>query len=192
MGDESVEGFGSGGLVYDIDAVDPMAELVERGQVSRSDVRQIGEMMHAMVQLRDVEEALAAASREFMRLNQTDMRTVHFLIACRNRGVLPTASALAEHLNVSTASTTKILDRLEKKGHITREQHPTDRRAMAIRLSDSTRQAAMYSVGKSQAQRFKAAARLTSDERQTVIRFLSETTNDLRASLPTDDQPWAT
>jgi DNA-binding MarR family transcriptional regulator len=122
-----------------------------------------------------------------MRLNRTDMRTLHFLIASAHRGEVVTPSAIASHLGISTASTTKLLDRLERGGHITRESHPSDRRALVIRVTSETHQAAMSTVGRQQARRFNAAARLTPHEREVVIRFLT----DMADELSLTHAPWA-
>lgn len=44
---------------------------------------------------------------------------------------------LAQHLDVSTAAVTGILDRLEKHGHVQRSPHPNDRRRLALAVTDS-------------------------------------------------------
>lgn len=43
---------------------------------------------------------------------------------------------LADELDISTASTTKLLDRLERSGHLTRVPHPADRRSVTIQATD--------------------------------------------------------
>lgn len=169
--------------LYDLDATDPLSELVSRDHVSREDIVQIGRLMGAMADLRRAEEALALAGREYMQLGTTDMKAVQFLIVSANKGGAPTASALSAHLGISNASVTKLLDRLERGGHIERLAHPTDRRSRTIRLSEQTKAAAMASMGRAQAQRFHAAASLTADEREVVTRFLQHTADDLRDAL---------
>ena len=82
--------------------------------------------MAAMAALRQAEEKLSEASLRYMKLNRTDMRALHFLIVAENRKQIVTPSAIAEHLGISTASTTKLLDRLERGDHILRHTHPTD------------------------------------------------------------------
>lgn len=74
---------------------------------------------------------------------------------------------------------TKLLNRLEKGGHIVREVHPFDRRAFAIEVTPSTRTSAMQTVGKQHAKRFQSAARLTPEEREVVIRFFEDMTQEL-------------
>lgn len=173
--------------LYDVESSDPRSTLIDRSGVDPEDLRQIAKVMGALGELRDAEQKLSLASRRYMRLNDTDMRALHYLIVSENRDATATPGAIAAHLGISTASTTKLLDRLEKGGHIRRAPHPTDRRALAISITASTRQAAMETVGKQQAKRFYSAARLTPDERDVVIRFLS----DMAQEIAIRDEPWA-
>ncbi|WP_096713827.1 MarR family winged helix-turn-helix transcriptional regulator [Microbacterium sp. SZ1] len=184
-------GFSSDGLahaaIYDVEASDPRSSLIDRSGVAPEDLRQIAALMGAIGELRDAEQKLSLASRRYMRLNDTDMRALHYLIVCANKGVTATPGGIATHLGISTASTTKLLDRLERGGHIRRAPHPTDRRALAITITPETRQAAMDTVGAQQAKRFYSAARLTRDERDVVIRFLADMTQEITLR----DEPWA-
>lgn len=168
--------------VYDVAANDPEGQLVDVAAVGPEDLAQISELMQAMGALREVEERMNAAAREYMRLGATDMRALHLLIVNANRGVVTTPGMIASHLDITTASTTKLLDRLERGGHILRSPHPTDGRALAIRISPHTREVATQTVGRQQARRFHAAARLTRDERGVVIRFLRDTAAELSAA----------
>ncbi|QGF25145.1 MarR family transcriptional regulator [Raineyella fluvialis] len=135
--------------------------------------------MQALGALRDEEDRFGRASEEYMKLGRTDMRALHFLIVTENLGRVVTAAALAAHLHITSASTTKLLDRLERAGHITRSPHPSDRRALAIRVTPRTRGVATATVGAYQARRFRAAARLTPAEREVVTRFLRDMTDEL-------------
>lgn len=192
----SVEAASTGGApdglshaaIYDVEASDPRSALIDRSGVPPEDLRQIAALMEALASLRDAEQRLSQASRRYMRLNDTDMRALHYLIVCANRGLVATPSGIAHHLGISTAATTKLLDRLEKGGHTTRAPHPTDRRALAITITPETRHAAMETVGRQQAKRFYAAARLTRAERETVIRFLADMTEEITLR----DEAWLT
>lgn len=167
--------------LYHLATSDPDGRLIDRSGIAEEDVQQIGELMTALARLRDAERALNDASLEYMKLNRNDMRALHYLIASTNRGKVATPGAIAAHLGISTASTTKLLDRLAAGGHITREPHPTDRRALAITITPATHEAALQTVGRQQSKRFHAAARLTRGERDAVIRFLNDMTNEITA-----------
>lgn len=175
------------GSLYDIEASDPAGELVDRAGVPAEDLAQIARVMQALSDLRAAEQVLAEASQRYMRLSLQDMRAIHYLIVARNRGAVITPGMLTAHLRISAASTTKLLNRLERGGHVTRHVHPTDRRAFAIEVAPETEAAAMRSIGRQQAKRFNAAARLSPDERESVIRFL----HDMTEELSLDGVAWA-
>lgn len=176
----------SSSRLYDLDSNDPLRQLVDRSGLTDADLNQINQLMAALGRLNDAEQRLSDASLKYMKLNPSDMRALHYLIVCANSGVIATPGAIAAHLHISTASTTKLLDRLERAGHVTREPHPSDRRALAIAVTDETRDAAMRTVGRQHARRFLAAARLTSAERDTVMRFL----DDMAAEISVDNTTW--
>lgn len=173
--------------IYDVNAADPKSQLIDRSTMAAADVAHIGELMAALGRLRTAEQQLSDASLKYMKLNQSDMRALHYLIVTANTETIATPGAIASHLKISTASTTKLLDRLENAGHITRSPHPSDRRALAISITAKTRQAAMDTVGRQQAKRFHAAARLSAAERDVVIRFLDDMTQEISLT----DEAWA-
>ncbi len=165
--------------VYSVESNDPDGVLVDRSGLSEGDVAQINRLMGAMGRLRQADDRLSDASTRYMKLNKTDMRALHFLIVCQNRGELTTPGDIAAHLGITTASTTKLLDRLARAGHITREPHPSDRRALVVRITAETRRIATDTVGRQQSRRFGVAARRTPEEREVVISFLEDTAREL-------------
>ncbi|EXF24001.1 MarR family transcriptional regulator [Nesterenkonia sp. AN1] len=173
--------------LYEVDATDPLQRLVDRSEVPSEDVAQIGRLMRALSDLRTAEQRLSEASQQYMKLSQLDMGAIHYLIVAENRGATVTPGMLAASLEISAASTTKLLNRLEQGGHVTREVHPTDRRAFAVRVTPETAEAAMETVGRQQAKRFHSAAALSAREREVVIGFLQ----DMTQQLSLDDVAWA-
>lgn len=164
---------------FSLASSDPDQELFDRRGLSDEDIAQIDAMMAAMAALRSAEQELAEASRAYMELGETDMRALRFLIVCENTGTLATPGAIAQHLGISSASTTKLLDRLEAAGHARREGHPADRRARVIVIEPATRRAAMRTVGVQHARRAEAARRLAPAEREVVTRFLEDLAREL-------------
>lgn len=176
------------GARFDLDSSDPSGELVDRTGFSAADIAQVDAVMRALAALRTAEKELTEASLRFMRLHETDMRALHQLIVWGNTGEIATPSGLSKALGISSASTTKLLDRLEKGGHVRREPHPSDRRALALRISPATRAAAMRTVGAQQARRVNAVRRLTPSQRDVVIDFLE----DMAAEIALDEEAdWA-
>ncbi|WP_235825185.1 MarR family winged helix-turn-helix transcriptional regulator [Agromyces badenianii] len=147
-------------------------QLVDRHGLDDEAVDQIVRVMQSLRGWHDAERRMSEASSRYMKLNTTDMRALRFLIAARNQREIVTPGALSEYLGISSASTTKLLDRLEHGAHVVRAPHPTDRRALAISVTDATRIVARETVGRQHARRFAAAAALAPAEREVVIRFL--------------------
>ncbi|WP_114854744.1 MarR family winged helix-turn-helix transcriptional regulator [Brachybacterium sp. YJGR34] len=173
--------------IYSLSASDPAAELVDRAGLTESDIAQIDALMGAMSRWRSAEKALRDASQEYMALGETDMRALHHLIVCENTGVLATPGLIAQHLGISSASTTKLLDRLEDAGHVRRSRHPSDRRALVIAITPATRAAALRTLGAMHARKAIVAQRLSPAEREVVTGFL----DDLADELSLADIDWA-
>ncbi|WP_404312360.1 MarR family transcriptional regulator [Agrococcus terreus] len=153
---------------------DASPELVARENLTDRDIDEIVDLFHALRLWHRASEAHSEASRRFMRLNENDMRAIRFVMATSRDGTVVTSTMLAEHLGITGPSVTKMLDRLERGGHIRREAHPTDRRALSIVVTETTRVTARDSVGRDHTRRFAIAARMTSEERRAATRFLEQ------------------
>ncbi len=165
--------------LYDLESGYPARDVDGSGDLSAEELAQITRLMRALAELRETEQAITEASERYMKLGAQDMRALHYLIVAKNRGELVTPGMIAAFLNISAASTTKLLNRLERAGHIVRRMHPTDRRAFAIEITPETEASAKRTVGRQHAKRLHAAARLTSEERETVTRFLRDMSHEI-------------
>lgn len=174
--------------LFRVDASDPDHTLVDRANLSPETVAGVNEVMTALGRLKRAEQELSDASLRYMKLNQTDMRALHYLIVAGNTGELVTPGALAQHLGISTASTTKMLDRLERGQHVRRDPHPSDRRALVITITPDSHRIARETVGRQHAKRFGAAAKLSPAERAIVAAFLTDMADALTLG---EDAPWA-
>ena len=172
--------------LYRLDASGTGVER-EFPQLDERDLAGISRLMNTLARLREAELLLSEASRKYMKLSDQDMRALHYLIVAQRQGEMVTPSALSAHLRISPASTTKLLNRLERGHHIVRRLHPHDRRAFLIEITPETEASARESVGRHQARRFHAAARLSADEREVVTQFLA----DMTAEISLDHADWA-
>lgn len=115
--------------------LDASADAVRELGLSDADVEEVMDLFHALRRWHQASEAHSEASRRFMKLGENDMRAIRFLMIARRERRIVTSTMLAEHLGITGPSVTKLLDRLEHAGHIRRESHPTDRRALSDRKS---------------------------------------------------------
>lgn len=168
-----------------MDRPEPRARERSRERVGQrdDDGRQLAEVMAALAAFREAERAVARAAQRHMDLGASDMKALRFIMEAADRGETATPSAIARHLGISTASTTKLLDRLERAGRVRRVAHPSDRRALAIEVDPETRADAIATMGRPQALREAAVLRLAPEERDVVARFLRGLAADLRQGL---------
>lgn len=157
-------------------------DLIDSSDLSNADREQIAQLMDALARLREAERTLSEASRRFMKLSEQNMRALHYLIAAKRQNAVVTPKMLSAHMLMSAASVTKLINRLEREGHVIRKLHPSDRRAYAIDVTAQTARSARETVGRAQARRIHAAAHLTSRERDAVIRFLDGMAEELSLS----------
>lgn len=155
-------------------------QLVDAPEISEIELAGAMRLVNALARLRDAERDLSFVSRTALGLSEQDMRALHFLVVSLRRGDVVTPSMLAAFLNISPASTTKLLNRLEKGGHISRVIHPSDRRAFKIEVNPQAEAMTQRSVGRQQARRLLAALQLSEPERDTVTGFLEELTQGIR------------
>src|SRR6185437_4966718 len=174
------------GSLTDPRVIDPRQELVRHDDLSDDELEQIIAVLEAVRGWREAEQRLSFESRTAMQLNETDMKALRYVIASSNADVAVTAGALAEHLHISTASVTKLLDRLERAGHIVRKPHPTDRRAVTVEITPETHRQVRRTMGLQHARRFEVARALSPAEREIVTRFLTELSATTLVTAPVD------
>lgn len=84
----------------------------------------------------DAHDRMSSGMKLGMDMNITDIAALRLLIMRAEGRSTVTPADIARHLRISTASTTKLLDRLVASGHVLRNPHPIDRRARVVTLTD--------------------------------------------------------
>lgn len=90
------------------------------------------QLLEALRAFRRSDEVMRQRASRDMGMNLTDLRALQHVIACEGREDPATPRGIAEYLRISTASTTKLLDRLVASGHLERRPHPSDRRSVVV------------------------------------------------------------
>ena len=104
-------------------------------------------------------------------------------------------SALAALADLSSGGTTALIQRLERKGHVARKPHPTDRRSTLISVTPQTAERLEETESRPAEVLASAAAGLTEPERLAVLEALTRlavVSEELEAAArrraePTDD-----
>lgn len=89
-------------------------------------------ILHALRRFRRSDQSMRRRMSADMDMNETDMQALQIVVAAEGSRRVVTPRDLSVALGISTASTTKLLDRLTASGHLERHPHPSDRRALVI------------------------------------------------------------
>jgi DNA-binding MarR family transcriptional regulator len=132
-------------------------------------------LLRAVRDFGDAHDRMSGAMKRGMDMNVTDLAALRLLIMRADKGTPVTPAEIARHLRISTASTTKLLDRLAAAGHVERCPHPTDRRALIVRLTDHAR-AEFFRLFSERLGAMRAAfAEFTDEELRVAARVLAVT-----------------
>jgi DNA-binding MarR family transcriptional regulator len=106
-----------------------------------------------------------------LALNPTDLRCLDWL----SEGAM-SAGELADATGLSSAATTTLLDRLERKGFVQRERDPADRRKVMVAMTAAGRELIGGLYGPLAHEGSQGLARFTEAELEKVLEFLGEAT----------------
>ena len=131
-------------------------------------------------------DAVGQRFAEVHGLNRTDVRALVAIMDAARGGDALTAGRLGAAVDLSSASVTALLDRLEKVGHIRRTRDADDRRRVVLEMSDSAMAAGAEHFGGLQRDLLAAMEDYSDDDLAVVRRFLVDMTDVItRHSRPT-------
>jgi DNA-binding MarR family transcriptional regulator len=122
-------------------------------------------------------DAVGQAFAEVHGLGRTDVRAMVAIMDAARRGEALTAGALGRAVDLSSASVTALVDRLERAGHVRRVRDPQDRRRVALEMSESAMAAGGRFFGGLQRDLVAAMEGYSDDELAVVRRFLTQMTD---------------
>lgn len=132
------------------------------------------ETMKAVRSFSDSMDHMHGGVRGDMDMNASDLAALRMLIVREQRGELVQPHEIASHLSISTASTTKLLDRLTESGHVERRPHPNDRRSRIVVLTDTARTDFHRHFGERMRKMRAAMESFDDDELRAIVRFLAD------------------
>lgn len=136
------------------------------------------ETLDALRQLLDSSRRSAPAIARKAGLTHTELAALEHVF-----GEPVGPSELAHRIGVTSAAATGIVDRLEKRGHVTRQPHPTDRRRTAVVCTPSGREEIIGHLMPMFRDLADLDASMTEEERQVVLRFLRTADQAVRRLL---------
>ena len=130
------------------------------------------------MELTDVSGLLPHAIARRTGLSQSELHSLRHLLA----GPLG-PNDLARTLGVTSAASSGIVDRLEARGHVSRQPHPTDKRRTVVVISDSGRVEVLAQLRPMFEGLVAADSRLNDEQRQVVDAYLRDIIAAIRSLL---------
>lgn len=140
-------------------------------------------VLHAMREYRTAEAEMRKRTRASMKLNESDMLALRILFAAAKRGESVSPTQLSKSLGITTASTTGLIDRLERSGHVERRPNPDDGRAVIIVPTTTSDTELRVTLSDVHGQMMAAADDLSPAEAATIVAFLQK----MRAAVESVD-----
>lgn len=141
-------------------------------------------LLHALRRFRRADQRMRRRMCSDMDLNATDIEALRHIIAHGQEGEAVTARGLATHLDISTASTAKLLNRLSASGHVQRHPHPDDRRSVIVTATDHAHAEIRDWLADMHRQMLEVAHGVPEESRQAVIDFLDSMAGCLDPASP--------
>jgi DNA-binding MarR family transcriptional regulator len=149
-------------------------------------------VLEAMRTYRAAESAMRSRTQRSMGLGENDLLALRYLLTAKQdeRSVGP--KELTAYLGISSASTTVLIDRLERSGQVRREHSPFDRRALILVPTASTDAEIKAALGDVPARMVEVANRLDPAQAKVVVEFLQSmkaAVDEIDAHAATDAPP---
>lgn len=153
-----------------------------------SDAASTVDVLNMLRRYRSAETAMRARTRTSMGMNETDLLALRYLLREQKAGRIVRSIDIARTLDISTASTTTLIDRLEKGGHVRRESHPTDRRAGIVVPTVSSDDEVRHTLGAMHRRMLALVDEMSDRERAIVTRFLAGMTSAVAEAADLDQE----
>lgn len=129
-------------------------------------------VLNALREYRAAEAAMRRRTRSSMGMGETDLLALRYLLEAEAAGRAVGPKELGARLGVTSASMTTLIDRLVKTGHIRREPHPTDRRALILRPTPGSDDEVRRTLGLMHQRMLEVAGALSAEDAHIVAGFL--------------------
>ena len=136
-------------------------------------------VLKALRDYRSAETAIRRSTRDSMGMGETDILALRYLLRAQASGKQVVPKDLSHFLNITSASTTSLIDRLVASGHVRREAHPSDRRSVVVIPTVESDSEVRETLGAMHRRMMSVSESLSAEEARTVIDFLQRMTQAL-------------
>ena len=134
-------------------------------------------VVEAYRRFRSADTSMRERVRDSTAMSENELRMIQFLVDAQDAGREVKPSELTRHLGISSASTTALLDRLERAGSLERVAHPTDRRSILISATSSGHDKVTSTVGAFDSRLHELSSKLNDEARRSIVAFFESLTD---------------
>jgi DNA-binding MarR family transcriptional regulator len=135
---------------------------------------------------RTAETEIRRNTRDSMGMGETDILALRYLLKVQASGKQVVPKDLSRFLNITSASTTSLIDRLVASGHVRREAHPSDRRSVVVVPTVESDKEVRETLGAMHRRMMTVAEGLSAEEARIVVDFLQGMTEALQSPAITE------
>jgi DNA-binding MarR family transcriptional regulator len=140
------------------------------------------DVLNALRRFRTAELGAQRRAREALGLGENAVLALRMLVDADREGRTVNAKELAEHLRITAASTSALVDRLVRSGHVERQPDPTDRRGVILTATGPEMLATLDVIERLEAIMREVSARLSAEDAAVVVSFLDEMSHEVEHS----------
>lgn len=142
------------------------------------------ELLSATRRFRRADHEMRRRMSAGMDMNTTDLAALRCVIAHELADDPVTPLRLAQHLEISGASTSKLLDRLTASGHLERAPHPDDGRSRIVVATDHAHAQVRERLSGMHERMLEIAREVPAPARRAAIDFLLAMARHLETEAP--------
>jgi len=146
------------------------------------------DVLNLLRRYRTAETDMRGRTRSSMNMNETDLIALRYLLKAQREDRVVLQRDLVRTLGVTSASVTALVDRLVKSGHVRREPHPNDRRAVIVVPTVDSDNEVRETLGAMHQRMIALVDGLDENELAAVAKFLSGMVSAVQASQSLDDE----
>jgi DNA-binding MarR family transcriptional regulator len=145
-------------------------------------------MLQALRLYHVAEMAMRRRTREHMGMGDNELLALRHLLRADARGEAITPTDIARYLGISTASTTTLLDRLERTGNLVRTRHASDRRSITLQPTSQAEREVRETLGDMHERMMAATAGVSAEEADAIVAFLERAASAVDAVAAHPDE----
>ena len=132
------------------------------------------DVLNALRRYRSAEAAAQRRAREALGLGENALLALRALLDAEEAGRSVNAKDLDEQLHITAASTSALVDRLVRSGHVERNPDPNDRRGVILTATGGSMRQVLRVIDQLDSRAIEATDHLSSDDMAVIVAFLDE------------------